>query len=246
MKVVKYILGVILILASIGGLSEGKIIAAVSIAVLGTLLLPPVTDWLKNKFILWQKKIVRYLSYIILFAMFASTIERAPDKNSIVSNTSEQSYGSQPSEQATESQPLTKEKEEKEISIGELTEVGNFVYKVERNTFKKTIGDEYFGKTADGIYLLVTLSIKNISGESRTLDNSLFKLTDSNGIEYEPSTDGTTAFEMSGGNSLFLKQCQPKITTKGTLVFEVPEKGTYDLHLSGGFWEGSTAIVEIK
>lgn len=136
--------------------------------------------------------------------------------------------------------------EEKKIAIGETTEVGNFIYKVEKTTFKKTIWDDYYGQTADGIYLLVTLSIKNISNESRTLDNSLFKLTDNNGTTYESSNDGTTALELSGGNSLLLKQCQPNITTKGTLVFEVPNKNSYNLHLSGGFWEGSTAVITIN
>lgn len=246
MKAIKYILAILLLLASIGGLLEGSIALALLIAVLGILLLPPVSDWLKNKFKLWQHKVVRYISYIILFVLFASTFERDPNKQSNIKNISEQNNTTQPNEKLDEPQQVTNEQEEKKIAIGESIEVGNFVYKVEKTTFKKSIGDEYFGQTADGIYLLVTLSIKNISNESRTLDNSLFKLTDNNGLVYESSIDATTAFEISGGNSLFLKQCQPNISTKGTLIFEVPQKDEYNLHLSGGFWEGSTAVVKIK
>lgn len=243
MKVVKYILGVLLIIAGIGGLLNGEIISALLMAILGILLLPPVSDLLKDKVKLWQNRFVRYVSYIILFAISASTLESNPNKQPVISNSSEQApLAEKPKEQ----QAVEQTDVEKKVTIGESTEVGNFVYKVEKTIFKKSIGGEFINQQADGIYLLVTLSIKNISGESRTLDNSLFKLTDVNGIEYEPSTDGTTALEMSGGNSLFLKQCQPNITTKGTLVFEVPEKGTYDLHLSGGFWNGSTAVVKIR
>jgi hypothetical protein len=29
------------------------------------------------------------------------------------------------------------------------------------------------------------------------------------------------------------------------LIFEVPRKATYDLHLSGGFWSGETATVKL-
>ena len=77
------------------------------------------------------------------------------------------------------------------------------------------------------------------------LDNSMFKLTDASGTEFESSTDATTALEMDGKETLFLKQCNPKIQKQGLLAFEVPEKGIYDLHLSGGFWTGKTAVVKL-
>ena len=50
---------------------------------------------------------------------------------------------------------------------------------------------------------------------------------------------------MSGKETLFFKQCNPHITKSGFLVFEVPEKKVYDLHLSGGFWNGKTAVVKL-
>ena len=91
-------------------------------------------------------------------------------------------------------------------------------------------------ETADGIYLLVDLSLKNIDNESHMLDNSFFSITDLDGNKYEYSTNGSTALEMSGGKTLFLKQCQPNIATRGILIFEVPQKDKYYLHLVGSFW----------
>ena len=73
----------------------------------------------------------------------------------------------------------------------------------------------------------------------------MFKLTDQDDTEFESSTEGTTAFEMSGKQTLFLKQCNPKIQKRGYLIFEVPEKGIYDLHLSGRFWSGKEAVVKL-
>lgn len=145
-----------------------------------------------------------------------------------------------------ESQSSTKQAEDVFYSkIGDQIEVGNFSYVVNGIQFKKTIGDEMMGQTSDGIYLIVDLTFRNNDTEEHTLDNSFFKLTDERGTEFSSSTDGESALELSGKTTLFLKQCNPKITKRGFLVFEVPEKNVYDLHLSGGFWSGKTALVKL-
>lgn len=137
-------------------------------------------------------------------------------------------------------------KQEIESSLGKPIEIGYFIYTIQNVSFRKTVGDEYFEETADGIYMLVNLSIKNISNETRTLDGSLFAVTDINGTKYEFSTNASSALEISGKKTLFLKDCQPNITTKGCLVFEVPEKGEYYLHLIGSFWGVESVRVLLK
>lgn len=136
--------------------------------------------------------------------------------------------------------------EEISSSIGKPIQIGYFIYTVQNVSFIKTIGNKYIEDTADGIYMLVTLTIKNISDETRTLDGSLFAVTDKNGAKYEFSTDASTTLEMSGKKTLFLKECQPNITTKGVLVFEVPEKAEYYLHLIGSFWGVNSVKVLLK
>ncbi|TSK07125.1 MAG: DUF4352 domain-containing protein [Geobacter sp.] len=130
--------------------------------------------------------------------------------------------------------------------LGDTVDVGSFVYRVEDFKFRKTLGNEFINHTADGIYLLIHLSLKNHDKEAHTLDNSLFKLVDSHNVEYESSVNGSTAIEMSGGKTLFLKQCQPNIQTSGVLVFEVPSKEeVYHLKVSGGFWSGKTGEIAL-
>ena len=129
--------------------------------------------------------------------------------------------------------------------IGDQVEIGNFSYVVNTASFSKSVGDEFIKETADGVFLIVNVTFRNNDKEEHTLDNSFFKLTDENGTEFESSTDGETALEMSGKPTLFLKQCNPNITKKGFLIFEVPNKKVYDLHLSGGFWSGKTAVVKL-
>jgi|GEM_PF-401830 len=139
---------------------------------------------------------------------------------------------------STSSKSVTKSK------IGDTVKVGDLTYRVKDIGFAKTVGNEMMRKTADGVFFLVDLSIINTSSESKTLDNSLFSLIDDKGTKYEVSQDGSTALEMSGVKTLFLKQCQPNIETSGILVFEVPPiDRSYSLVLSGGMWSGDTAEV---
>lgn len=129
----------------------------------------------------------------------------------------------------------TKSNQEVESSIGKAIQIGHFVYTVQGVSFRKSVGDEFSEEIADGIYMLVNVSIKNISKETHILDGSLFAVMDKEGTKYEFSREASTALEMSGKKTLFLKECQPNITTKGLLVFEVPQKGEYYLHLIGNF-----------
>lgn len=149
-------------------------------------------------------------------------------------------------EQTEIEQPQKSDESESRSCIGETISVGHFAYTVNSIRYKKTVGDSYFNETADGIFLLINISIKNISDETRTIDSSCFTLVDDKGREYEYAIDASNVLEVNGSKSLFLKQCQPGISTKGTLIFEVPEKQDYYLVLSGSFWGGNTKRVLLK
>ena len=152
----------------------------------------------------------------------------------------------QKKQESDNNQNQAKQEENKQPKINDEVTVGNFAYKVFDVEFKKTIGNNYFKKTADGIYLLINLGILNTSKESRTLDNSMFKLVDDGGIEFETSSDATSTLELSGYKSMFLKKCQPNIPTNGVLIFEVPNnKLIYNLKVSGGFWTGKTGSIRL-
>ena len=140
-----------------------------------------------------------------------------------------------------------KSKESITAKIGDEITVGHFVYRVNNIQYKKTIGNEFASETADGVFLIINISIKNQSKETRTLDGSMFKLVDSDDIVFEHSNKGSTALMMVDMETLFLKECQPKIQTSGYLVFEVPNRtDKYLLQLSGGFWSGATASVVLQ
>lgn len=166
-----------------------------------------------------------------------------PDKDNSDDKVKVASTNTSSSDNATSNSPVSDKPDYKKI--GDQIEVGNFSYRVNSAKFAKTVGSDFAQKTADGIFLIVNVSFRNNDSEEHTLDNSFFKLTDENGTEFESSTDGEAALEMSGQETLFLKQCNPQITKSGLLIFEVPGKKVYDLHLSGGFWSGKTAVVKL-
>ena len=115
-----------------------------------------------------------------------------------------------PSQMTTQETPMLTEEqasqisEQKEVesSIGKPIQIGHFIYTINNVEFRKSVGNEFVGETADGIYMLVNLSIKNVSKETRTLDGSLFAVTDTDGIKYEYSVAASTTLEMSGKKTL--------------------------------------------
>ena len=140
----------------------------------------------------------------------------------------------------------TENTEETAYTYGDQIAVGHFIYVLGKPQFKKTLGNEWSSQTANGVYMVIPTSVMNTSKETRTMDSSSFFAADTEGYKYESSIEGETALEMAGGASLFLREIQPKIWVKGFLVFEVPEKGSYYVHLTGNFWGTSSTDVLLK
>ncbi|MFZ6025243.1 MAG: DUF4352 domain-containing protein [Bacteroidota bacterium] len=184
----------------------------------------------------WGKKILIGIGVLFIIGVIGSQLE---DNEQVGQKVNE------PANNQEEKKPSNEPKVEYQ-KIGDQIEVGDFSYLVNGIQFKKSIGDEMYNQVADGIYLIIDLTFRNNDTEQHKLDNSFFKLTDETGTEFLSSTDGESALEMTGKSTLFLKECNPKIQKRGFLVFEVAEKKIYDLHLSGGFWSGKTAVVKLS
>lgn len=132
--------------------------------------------------------------------------------------------------------------------IGEKIEIGNFGFCVNKIEFKKEISNIFSTQKADGIYLLVYLTITNITKESRTLVNSMFKVIDVDGYEFESSIDAINALVLNEQDKVFLlKDIPPKIPKEIIIPFEVPTSNdNYSLQVSGGFWTGKSAKIQLN
>ena len=111
-------------------------------------------------------------------------------------------------------------------TVGQSYNVGSLTYKVERVKFKKFIGGLYTLNKADGVFVIITLTVTNKSHKEISIDNSYFKLTDESGAEYEYSPDGTASLELSQfpGETFMGMSLNPNVAKKGKVVFEVPSK----------------------
>lgn len=180
-----------------------------------------------------KKVALFYVSSFIVFSIIGAATSKTP--------TTEKSKNKGQNEV-----PKGQKNQEIESAIGKPVEIGDFLYTIQNVSFRKSVGDQFMEETADGVYMIIKISIKNISNETKTLDNSLFMVTDPNDVEYSFASQASAVLEMSGKETLFLKQCQPNITTNGFLIYEVPEKGEYYLHLIGSSWGTSSVRIPLK
>lgn len=75
LRILKYIISTVLILAGIVSLVKGESVPTSLLTLaLGLLFFPSISDFLKEKVPLWNKRDIRYITYIVLFGGMAATI----------------------------------------------------------------------------------------------------------------------------------------------------------------------------
>ncbi|MDR0228742.1 MAG: hypothetical protein LBI72_06740 [Flavobacteriaceae bacterium] len=77
MKTVKYILGVFILIGSIGML-RSSLISGLLTLILGLILLPPISNQLHKKFSFWSNKVIRYVTYFGILAISGLFIPKSP------------------------------------------------------------------------------------------------------------------------------------------------------------------------
>lgn len=71
MRIVKFIIGALFIIAALGMLAQKEILAGLVSALLGAIILPPVSEKIKEKFQQWNSKGIRYASYAVLLVIIS-------------------------------------------------------------------------------------------------------------------------------------------------------------------------------
>ena len=159
----------------------------------------------------WAKKhpILTGLGVIIVIFIILGVAGSGSSKNGSSSSGSNTASSNQPAKAA---------------KIGDtVTDNNQMSFTVNNVTTAQTLGNSYTAKTAQGIYEVINVTIKNGGKTTATINSSDFKLTDSQGRTFDTSTDGETAKSMAEGKSdFFLQQVQPGLNTTGDLVFDIP------------------------
>lgn len=120
----------------------------------------------------------------------------------------------------------TKAESKKEYKIGDTVKVGDMQYKVEKTSTTKKVGPTDLQDTANGIFFVIDLKIKNNGNESVTVDSSFFNLklgSKTYKADADASMDANQKEDGSIDNSFFLQDLNPGSEMSGKVVFDIPE-----------------------
>jgi hypothetical protein len=124
----------------------------------------------------------------------------------------EKSEGSQ--EKGSSKKPVTN-------GIGREYRDGKFAFTVTRvKKGVRQVGESFLAEKAQGQFVLVYVTVKNIGDEARTFDSSSQSLFDGGGRKFE--ADGEATIVMGDESKAFLEEINPGNSVKGILVFDVP------------------------
>ena len=132
----------------------------------------------------------------------------------------------------------------KQAKVGDTVTDGDLGFTVQSVSIASTIGNSFTTKTAQGVFYVLTVKIQNNGKDTKTINASDFKVTDSQGRKFDYSTDGQLAMEeTNGGTSFFLQQVQPSLSVTGKIVFDVPKDATgLKLLAQGGLFTDGVQI----
>jgi hypothetical protein len=103
--------------------------------------------------------------------------------------------------------------------IGRPVRDGKFEFTVIGVKTAKQVGNDFMNKKAQGQFLLVSMTVRNIGDKAQMFDSSSQKLFDAAGREY--AADSAAAVYLGDANS-FLNTINPGNSVKGIVVFDIP------------------------
>jgi hypothetical protein len=181
----------------------------------------------------WQKKRFILLAAIVVIVIIAVATSGGGGDG----DNGPQKVGGSPQSSGADNGPGTKSNP---IKVGETVKLEGTQYTVRKVRKSASVGGQYVDQKANGIYVVVTLTIENKKKETHTFSDSAAKLVTKDGITYSTDEDGS----IYADNSLVLEDMQPDVPKTGVLVFDVPPakaKGSV-LKVSDLFGNGSAYI----
>ena len=97
MRILKFAIGGLFIIASLGMFAQKEVLTGLISIILGLIILPPISEKIKEKFNQWNSRGVRYVVYVVLLALVGITSNKTkfPSSNSTVKENSAKEISSQ-------------------------------------------------------------------------------------------------------------------------------------------------------
>ena len=128
----------------------------------------------------------------------------------------------------------------------EIGMVDDVVYAVLAVETTPSISNGFSPVQADGTFFVLTVRAYNNAKETHNVTTQIMKMLDDQDREFDPSTEGTSALQMSGDRRVqgFSAQVQPGTAKEFVLVYDAPAdaKGLR-LKIPGGFLSASGDAV---
>ena len=163
------------------------------------------------------------------------------------SSTSSSQDTSTTTQTTTEASASSSEKsEEVTYSIGQEVPVGDVVYIVNSKEVNTNVGGE-FGKTANGIFLVLNVTVKNNGKEAITVTDDFFTLLKGD-VEYK--SDSTAGIYANQDANFFLTEVNPENSITGNVVFDITEETANDpsiqLRVQTGYFGTETGVINLQ
>ncbi|MEU9832049.1 DUF4352 domain-containing protein [Streptosporangium sp. NPDC048047] len=133
--------------------------------------------------------------------------------------------------------------EQAAAGIGDTVKDGKFsftVTKVEKGV--ERVGDQYVGSDAQGQYVLVHVTVRNIGDEAQMFLDSAQKLIDTAGREYDADS-GAAVLGLKNSHA-FLNNINPGNGVSGILLFDVPDDFKIKaIELHDSLFSGGTQVA---
>ena len=208
---------------------------------------PPKKNWFL------RHKVLTGLGALVLLGAMASALgggggkgtDAATSETSTSSSTSQESSAGSSQAAAEPSQTKAEKQEKKDAGLNTPVRDGKFEFTVTKvQPGVKQIGDEYLNQQAQGQFVLITVTVKNIGDKPQTMFDSNQKLTDDQGRSFSP--DSAAAIYLKN-NDIWMKEINPGNTLTGTLVYDMPAgaKAT-KLELHDSMFSGGTTVSLTK
>ena len=225
--IVGWVFGIFFALGGLSFLIQGAFGAGIPLIIASFILIPPVINWIESKINIKLSRGLKIVLVIILFVAYGVNI---PDD-----------MMNQPSTFDNTNAASKEVTQPKYYSIGDRVVVKDIAYTVNSAHTQSSVGSQNFGNTADGIFVIVDLTIENVGTESKDISSSFFKILDSNNRVFESDNEAWVYLD----DNILFKQIQPGLPTKGQAIFDVPKNTNVFLQVSGSIWDTETVVISL-
>lgn len=228
--IISWILGVSFVLSGVSYISD-SFLAGFTYLIMGIVLLPPMNKLFKEKLNFEFSRGMK-IAIIVIGALVISTNTDVIQKEI--------------SQEQTKEISKTASIDQEAYYAGDRVEIGNFAYTINSYYTTDKIGQDlmgsFMGEEADGIFLVIDLTIENIVMESKTLWSTNIKAIDDKGRTFDH--DSTAEIYLKSGQQFIFEQMQPGLPKSGKIVFDLPKDINGGLKISSdSVWSDEFKIV---